>query len=160
MLKSIIFLVNSFLGKFYRHLAIFSGHTATYILRITFSPSISSFDLFAYSFLTGGGWIYQQCQGLYVQRQLESKPPGFDPWPWERITFQCFSSQSECLKGFRNMLFKWAHPWLFFIYFRLFKQTIQFLQQINVKNVKISIHYIAPGFEPATFRTWVVAHNH
>ena len=25
--KSIIFLVNSFLGSFYRHLAIFSGHT-------------------------------------------------------------------------------------------------------------------------------------
>ena len=28
VLKSIIFLVNSFLGNFYRHLAIFSGHTA------------------------------------------------------------------------------------------------------------------------------------
>ena len=28
MLKSIIFLVKSFLGNFYRHLAIFSGHTA------------------------------------------------------------------------------------------------------------------------------------
>ena len=28
MLNSIIFLVKSFLGNFYRHLAIFSGHTA------------------------------------------------------------------------------------------------------------------------------------
>ena len=27
MLKSIVFLVKSFLGDFYRHLAIFSGHT-------------------------------------------------------------------------------------------------------------------------------------
>ena len=30
---------------------------------------------------------------------------------------------------------KWAILGLFFIYFRLFKQTLQFLQQINVKNV-------------------------
>ena len=30
---------------------------------------------------------------------------------------------------------KWANPGLFFVYFRLFKQTLQFLQQINVKNV-------------------------
>ena len=30
---------------------------------------------------------------------------------------------------------KWANPSLFFIYFRLFKHTFQFLQQINVKNV-------------------------
>ena len=35
-------------------------------------------------------------------------------------------------KGFFK---KWANPGLFFVYFRLFKQTIQFLQQINVKNV-------------------------
>ena len=30
---------------------------------------------------------------------------------------------------------KWANLGLFFIYFRLFKHTLQFLQQINVKNV-------------------------
>ena len=29
---------------------------------------------------------------------------------------------------------KWANTRLVFIYFRLFKQTIQFLQQLNVKN--------------------------
>ena len=28
-----------------------------------------------------------------------------------------------------------GHPGLFFVYFRLFKQTLQFSQQINVKNV-------------------------
>ena len=43
-------------------------------------------------------------------------------------------------------------PGLFFI-FRLFKQTIQFLQQINVKNVQISIQYMEPGFEPMNFWT-------
>ena len=31
VLKSIIFLVKSFLGKIYRHLAIFSGHTALHV---------------------------------------------------------------------------------------------------------------------------------
>ena len=30
---------------------------------------------------------------------------------------------------------KWANPGFFFIYFHLFKQTLQFLQQINAKNV-------------------------
>ena len=37
----------------------------------------------------------------------------------------------------RRLLFfkKWANPGLFFIYFRLFQRTLQFLQQINVKNV-------------------------
>ena len=30
---------------------------------------------------------------------------------------------------------KMGHPGLFFVYFRLFKQTLQFSQQINVKNV-------------------------
>ena len=31
------------------------------------------------------------------------------------------------------------HPGLFFVYFRLFKQTIQFLQQINVKKCPSSV---------------------
>ena len=44
--------------------------------------------------------------------------------------------------------------------FSLFKQTIQFLQQINVKNVQISIQYTALGFKPTTFQTWVVTHYH
>ena len=41
-------------------------------------------------------------------------------------------------------------PASFSFIFGLFKQTIQFLQQINVKNV-MSIHYTAQGFEPRTF---------
>ena len=43
---------------------------------------------------------------------------------------------------------KWANPGLFFVYFCLFKQALQFLQQINVKNV---IQCPAPGFELTTF---------
>ena len=37
--------------------------------------------------------------------------------------------------------------------FDIFKRTsLQFYQQINVKNV-MSIHYMAPGFEPTAFGT-------
>ena len=54
---------------------------------------------------------------------------------------------------------KWADPASFSLIFRLFKQTIQFLQQINVKNVMF-IQYSGPGFEPTTSWTWVVSHNH
>ena len=43
-------------------------------------------------------------------------------------------------------------PASFSFIFGLFKQTIQYLQQINVKNV-MSIQYPAPGFEPTTFGT-------
>ena len=46
----------------------------------------------------------------------------------------------------------WANPGLFFIYFCLFKHTLQFLQQINVKIV-MSIQYMVPGFELTTFET-------
>ena len=44
--------------------------------------------------------------------------------------------------------------------FRLFPsyQTLQFLQQINVKNV-MSIQYMVLGFEPTTFGTQVSSHN-
>ena len=43
-----------------------------------------------------------------------------------------------------------GQPSLFLFTFCLFKQTIQFLQQMNVKNV-MSIQYTVPGFEPTTF---------
>ena len=62
-----------------------------------------------------------------------------------------------------------AGYWLFFLngptqasflfIYGLFKQTIQFLQQVNVKNV-MPIQYTAPGFEPTTFGTWVSSHDH
>ena len=42
------------------------------------------------------------------------------------------------------------NPASFLFIFGLFKQAIQFLQQINVKNV-MSIQYPVPGFEPTTF---------
>ena len=45
-----------------------------------------------------------------------------------------------------------------FVYFRLYKQTLQFLQQTNVK--KMSIQYMALGFELTTFGIQVSSHNH
>ena len=41
----------------------------------------------------------------------------------------------------RTFFLKCANPGLFFIYFRLFKHTLQFLQQINVKKYPSSIRY-------------------
>ena len=52
-----------------------------------------------------------------------------------------------------------AIPGLFFVYFRLFKQTLQFLQQIYMKNV-MTIQYMASGFKPTTFGTRVSSLNH
>ena len=40
--------------------------------------------------------------------------------------------------------FKWAIPGLFFVYFRLFKQTLQFLQQIYVN---MFIQYTVLGIQ-------------
>ena len=48
-------------------------------------------------------------------------------------------------------------PAYFSFIFSLFKQTIQFVKQINAK---MSIQYMAPGFLPTTFWSWVVTHNH
>ena len=52
---------------------------------------------------------------------------------------------------FFKEIFLFAILGLFFIYFRLCKQALQFLQQIYVKN-DMSIQYMAPGFEPITTR--------
>ena len=55
---------------------------------------------------------------------------------------------------------KWAIPGLFFVYFRSFsnKQN-NFYNKSMWKNVK-SIQYLAPGFEPTTFGSWVSSHTH
>ena len=45
------------------------------------------------------------------------------------VSFTLFHTQQN------SFLNEWAIPGLFFVYFRLFKQTLQFSQQINVKNV-------------------------
>ena len=44
-----------------------------------------------------------------------------------------FDAEFEALSY--KVFFKWTNPGLFFVYFCPLKQTIQFLQQINVKNV-------------------------
>ena len=48
---------------------------------------------------------------------------------------------------------KWANPGLFFIYFRSFQTN-------NVKNVQMTIQYMAHGFKPATLHPRVITHNH
>ena len=65
---------------------------------------------------------------------------------------------SSCLDWRRqNVQFKkWAFPGLFFIYFRLFNQALQLLQQMW----KISIQYSVLGFCPTAFGMWVSSQNH
>ena len=63
------------------------------------------------------------------------------------------------LKQPQKSLVKWAILGVFSIYFRPFKQTLQFLQQIYVK-IFMTIQYTAPGFQPTTFGTQVSSHNH
>ena len=55
-------------------------------------------------------------------------------------------SFSFCDTFFKKKL---ADTGLFLLILGLFKQTIQFQQQINVKNV-MYIQYTVPGFEPTT----------
>ena len=50
-------------------------------------------------------------------------------------------------------------PASFSFIFGLFKQTLQVLQQINVKNVK-SIQYMALGFDLTTSQSRVFSRNH
>ena len=49
------------------------------------------------------------------------------------------------------LLQKWTNPGSFLIYFRHFKHTLQFLQQI--KMWKMSIQFTVQGFELMTFGT-------
>ena len=58
---------------------------------------------------------------------------------------------TKALLAYLMVFFKWANPGIFFIYFHLFKHTLQFLQIINVK--KISIQYTVMRFKLTTFGT-------
>ena len=53
-------------------------------------------------------------------------------------------------------IFLIGHADLFLIYYRLFKQTLHFLQHCE----KMSIQYTVLGFKRMTFDTWVSSHNH
>ena len=57
-----------------------------------------------------------------------------------------------------SFLKKWAIPGPFFVYFRLFKQTLQFLQQIYVKNA----HLVSiAGIQPPDLQSMSLSsHNH
>ena len=67
------------------------------------------------------------------------------------VFLSVFCKHNQCIDVLKWFLKNGQTPALFSFIFSLFKQTIQFLQQINVKNV-MSIQYTVPGFEPATFR--------
>ena len=65
--------------------------------------------------------------------------------------YRPFRLLGNSAKPISNSFFNWPTPASFSFIFGLFKQPIQFLQQINVKNVQVSIQYMAPGFEPKPY---------
>ena len=81
-------------------------------------------------------WLDSNCGPLVLEATALSTEP--QPLPWVHMF------------GF----FKWANPASFSFIFGLFKQTIQFFKTNQCENV-MSIQYMAPGFEPMTFITWV-----
>ena len=72
-------------------------------------------------------------RGFYLPRCLELVLFYGPSWPL--FCLFSFPSSTNRYDGF----FKWANPGLFFIYFRLFKHALQFLQQINVNKCPSSI---------------------
>ena len=62
------------------------------------------------------------------------------------------TNRATPLPQFKKCFLNAPTPASFLFIFALFKQTIQFLQQMNVKYV-MSIQYPAPGFEPTMFVT-------
>ena len=85
------------------------------------------------------------------------------PTSTRKIYRSSFRYESTRIKAF----LKWAISCLFSIYFCLFKQTLQFSQQINVKNVNpvysagIRTHNQSPpittrpGLPPKTHNVWI-----
>ena len=80
---------------------------------------------------------YQRDSNLDCRCERQARQP-------RNYHYHCFTIghiKSLIFVGHKIFLFrklylsKRGHPRLFLIYFRLFKQTLQFLQQINVKNV-------------------------
>ena len=65
---------------------------------------------------------------------------------------QCFEEKQLRLHsqplGHTSFFLKRANPGLFFIYFCLFKQTLQFLQQINMKKCPSSVWYWDSNSQP------------
>ena len=109
--------------------------------------------------------LREKQQSWVSRNALESQVLDWSYYPvrisqWRTKLSDSFIWSQLIILNVQSLLFlKMGQPRPFLFIFGLFKQTIQFLQQINVKNV-MSIQYPALGFEPMTFGTWVSSHNH
>ena len=81
--------------------------------------------------------LIEQREFLQFHKRLTRLHKGFKDW-----TTYLKLVVGNAWRRFQNIFFNWAYPGLFFVYFRLFKHKLQFLQKINVK---ISIQYTVPG---------------
>ena len=105
--------------------------------------------------------IVMDNQSWNFQSHFQFQVPvrGFYTLKWDQ-----FVKVSKCVLKTIDPIgyfFKWAKPGLFFLYFLSFQTNNRFYYKKSMcKNVQMSIQYTAPGFEPTTFQTWVVTHNH
>ena len=79
-----------------------------------------------------------QCNHIKMKQPPLNEPTAYLP-TYLRITFHVLPGILGEILQLYLFLKKWAIPDLFLVYFRLFKQTIQFLQQIDVKKYPSSI---------------------
>ena len=81
-----------------------------------------------------------QCDEIRSRKNCESNhagPVGYHS-SWRHVVDKCQFLSKKC-----------AILGLFFVYFRLFKQTLQFLQQINVKKYQSSIQFWDSNSRPS-----------
>ena len=128
-------------------------------------------------------WKFFVCRNINYSLEIESEPKS-KVWHFyfiqpqrklTRVTRKLIQNSKNChtfygdiwvwpdiwaLK-FDNWIFKFiffnGNPRLFLIYFRLFKQELQFYSKYMEK---FSIQYMVLGFEPTTSRTLISSHNH
>ena len=79
---------------------------------------------------------------------IEGEPADHWATPLRPTSMSWISSRGEANRIVQRLFLGIPNFISFFVYFRLFKQALQFLQQINVK---MSIQYLVPGFEHTTF---------
>ena len=65
----------------------------------------------------------------------------------------CLQSKFDLGKLFGTFFKKCTNPGLFFVYFCLFNQTLQFLQQINVKKCPSSIRHQDSNSQPSDYES-------
>ena len=178
--------MRSFLGNFYRHLAIFFWSRC-----LPLSPTVQSFCktevLFLYfiiffchfvSFISSNSfvfsrklwlttvqtnihwqWLWQSSGRLFLGKEIYSSSPNRPSLFFQLSHFERMIVNKAIGRScsiLSTFFKKLTNPGLFFIYFWSF-QTNNTIFTAN-RCEKMSIQYTALGFKPTAFQTWVVTH--